>query len=445
MKNVLKKSLALILVFALSLSGTFVSYAQTYSDYVSEHDLFVEERGLEFVENYFRSIELLEFLLDAFPQDNLGRNVFPENLGGVYIDDYGNLVILVVENYLSNENNMFVRALVSEGVVAREVAFAYNDLWEVFDFLNDFIPNNQDNLAASNADGIWLNVIGNQVVVTLAEYTEEQVNRFREMVLDSPILGFMQSPGRPTSYIDYEYSYLEDLYYNGIALTEDLAIESLNITRVYPGDILYLRRPNGTLARGGSIGYRVRINIGGRGEQVGFTTAAHIGQGVDSLGRLIRNGDRVYNRNGTHIGTVQITHRDTADVAVITMAPNIQATNITLSGSVLPRQAPSTVGVRVIATGMSGLRRVGYIRGSWAGNTGSGWTNGMRASYTSQRGDSGGMVYSWTSATNNGVNGIHVTGWREDENFSQWADGGNALFTVVNIHFPRIGNSVRLY
>jgi len=155
------------------------------------------------------------------------------------------------------------------------------------------------------------------------------------------------------------------------------------------------------------------------------------------LGRLIRAGDRVYNASGQHVGTVQIAHRDTIDAAFVTLAPGVLGSNITARGAVLGRVATTPIGGPVILDARHGRNRAGTVIANWSGNTGTGWTSGARASYTRQGGDSGGIVYTWVNASDNGVVGIHVAGWD-----NAFIDGGNALFTRANMHSSFIGHQL---
>ena len=336
---------------------------------------------------------------------------------------------------------MAMSSITGEGVVQREVSFAYNSLRNAFDFLDIIIPNSPDNIAARNVDGISLDVIRNQVLISLAVYNEDKIYLFRSMVLDAPYLVFHQSPGLPTTgiitddtiVVDEVYAELYELYEPVFEL-----YEPMNSTiNVRPGDRLYFRNPRGELVGCGSFGYRAVIDLYAQGVPIiGLMTASHLG--ANAFGRFIRPGDRVYNSAGSHVGSVVITHRDTIDAAFIAMAPGVNATNVVWHGAVLGRVAHAPIGSIVILDARHGRNRQGVVRGNWSGNTAIGWMSGVRASYASQDGDSGGIVYAWTSATNNGVVGITVVAWGSPG----WADGGNSLFTLANVHSFLIGHDL---
>jgi len=357
--------------------------------------------------------------------------MYPDSFGGIYINCYGELVVLVVEGLRESAIQGFADNLVEDGVLVRNVEFAYNVLRDTFDMLGVIVPNSPNNIAASNVDGISLDVINNQLLISLAVYTEEKIMLFREMVHDAPYLAFHLSPGIASySYNQHLYNSAYETYADWYVLDEGVVeLDNVrSISPVRPGNTLFVRGNTG-LREAGSVGYRATAVINGR-EQVGFVTAAHLGLDPNLFGRILRVGDRFYNSAGQHIGTVQLTQRHALDLAFFTLAPGITSNTATHMGNVLPRTIPPTTGSIVFLDGLHGRGRDGTIRTSWQGNTGSGWTFGFRTTYFSDHGDSGGIVYSWTNVSNNGVAGIHAAGW----GYGHWADRGNALFTTVGDH-----------
>jgi len=281
-------------------------------------------------------------------------------------------------------------------------------------------------------DGITLDIVNNEVLVSLAVYTEEKINLFVDMILDAPFITFHQSPGLPELTFDFEQYYSSEVLHNF-----DVQIAALT-SHVSPGDILHVRDSSGRLLRAGSNGYRISIDWQWQ-IRIGFVTAAHISNGP--LGRPLRIGDRIYNSAGNHIGTIRYVNLHTADVAFFELI-NATSDRRVHFGTLGAREASNGTGNRVFLDAMHGTGRPGDIKAPWSGNTASGnWVSGLRASYQSQGGDSGGIVYSWTNATNNGVNGIHALGWPA----GTWGDGGNAVFTTVSTHRSFLANGFNLH
>jgi len=91
--------------------------------------------GYDFVQNYERALGAVYVLYSILPQDRTGRTLYPNSFGGIYINDDGNLVVLTVE---TDDPSMFVPLTSMDGVFTKEVAFSYNELWETFEFINEF-------------------------------------------------------------------------------------------------------------------------------------------------------------------------------------------------------------------------------------------------------------------------------------------------------------------
>ena len=151
---------------------------------------YIERFGYSFTMNYFRSIEIINDLYATFEMNSDGRMVYPDYFGGVYINDDGMMVLLMVEGASSQVDDHILRAQRSSGVLVREVPFSLAELRAAMGFLGDFIPHNLDNPVAANATSWGLSVSGNYVHVDLIEYNEEQVALFRRLVLDAPMLRF---------------------------------------------------------------------------------------------------------------------------------------------------------------------------------------------------------------------------------------------------------------
>ncbi|MCL1882454.1 MAG: S1 family peptidase [Defluviitaleaceae bacterium] len=414
-----KKWIYLILVFVVTM-GFATPISADVHECLDAHGALVEAWGTDFTRNYLGAIELLDKFYVSLPQNRLGETLYPDYFGGVYINDYGNLVILVVESHSLADASAFTRSLYEGGGIIKEVEFAYNDLRNAFEFLSDFIPNTPDSLPASNVDGVMLDIVNNEVLVSLAVYTEEKIDLFVDMVFDAPFLRFHPSPGLPEATFEYDYS-TEIPHYPYEQVTAAMT------HTVRPGDSLFLRNQFGNLLHVGSVGYMARMDWQWQ-SRMGFVTAAHIG-----LSGTLRTGDHLYNSSGMVIGIVREVRHHTVDVAFVEITNALGSQSVAFGG--LGRNdASNIVGNRVFLDGASGRGRQGTIMTAWGGWTSSGnWVDGFMVSTTTQRNDSGGLVYSWTSAVNNGMNGILVAGW----------EGRESVFTTVSMHRSFLGGGLR--
>jgi hypothetical protein len=461
MKKFMRKLAVLLLVLSLVMAG--VLHAQTPNDAgyydVAAHERarqqMLEQLDQEFLGNYGRSVAMVQNLYESFQMDENGRAMYPDYLGGFYIDDRGQLVLLIVNDSEASVSTDMETMQRVQGIVVREVAFTFASLWETMDFLNEFIFDNLDNPAAANALGWRLDVIGNQIVVELEEYTEEQIALFRRMVLDSPLLVFEQSQGMPMHSPQEcccDFFPSAAMTYPRLGGATDFDPHSLPIT-VRFGDRIYFYRATWPVASArigwGSVGFRAYRPLPTPWSQPnhrGFVTVAHVTYEGAALYRFIRTGDIITNASGQILGTVariQFHHLDSIFVAVNS---NVTVSNMSAMGPVHPWSHYNLVGSAVFSEGARSGWRQGTITSFWSGHltAPNGYrfpiTNAVRANYRSDRGDSGGIVYThMLDDWNSGVNGMHIGGWHGLH---------DSLFIPVNsitTAAPSLGLGVRLH
>jgi len=318
---------ALALVVLLTMSAATPESTSTVAEEFSSFDVFASEFGEEFAINYFRTLELLDSLYDSLPQDRMGRTLYPNNFGGQYINDTGELVILVVQGSLASETeHNFMHSLSTDRVIIREVEFAYNCLRSALGLLRTAISNSYDCVAALNVDTIAFNVRHNEVRVYLAKYTEYHIDVFKNAILDAPFLVFNQSPGIAS--LDYSSVELMTPAYDNTTMRVQP-----RPALVRPGDGIYLRNPSGRFVASGSVGYRASMSVPGLGHMNGFVTAAHLGP--IAFGRTLRPNDRIYNSNEVHIGTVRVVQLEGIDTAFFSVETDIIDSSNTWFGNVL--------------------------------------------------------------------------------------------------------------
>ena len=280
----LNKLLALTLIIALSLTSVPVLTAQDYEHYdemVFIQDFFEDETfvtameehtialfGYEFVQNHERALEAIYVLYSILPQDRLGQTMYPNSFGGIYINNEGNLVALTVEN---GDTSLFAPLTGMYGVLTREVEFSYNELWSTFEFLNEFDYNTR----IENAFSWALCIAANRILVTLYDYSDEQITVFRRDVLDSPILVFSEAP----EIIWESYQPIESTMFRIEATYEEIEPLSSTIIARFGDRLLTNVRPTpcstGDFVTEASIGYRATRSTSS-GLTRGFVTVAHV-------------------------------------------------------------------------------------------------------------------------------------------------------------------------
>lgn len=153
----------------------------------------LEKFGAKFMYNEARSIVLIDELMSAFPQNRSGEIIYPEYFGGLYLDDNGNLTVLVVASEMdSAAYSGFLSVARGGDVNMRVVNFSHNALYDLMLYIKDIADSDMDKVFGI-VDRWGVNVKDNTVTVRLIEYSQEQIDLFRNTIVDSPMLTFVQS------------------------------------------------------------------------------------------------------------------------------------------------------------------------------------------------------------------------------------------------------------
>ena len=423
MRKNFTKMLVLALILTLGLPSTFIAQVQS-NEMIRE--MFIAQYGLERFLNHERAVHNLDRILDSFPMDRMGNVLFPSYYGGSYIDDNGNLNMLVVENFniavLRANFDLYVMGLetilemenTEYGLIVKPAEFSFNDLRATMFYIFDFLQENPEYEVSRNTTSFFLDVPKNRIVVNLVEFNYEQISRFRNEILDTPMIVFGDCIGASLSiseYVVYDYTWDDTLEVEAYALEG----RNLNFPTLHPGNAVYVRFGNEFLRR--SIGYRV--SMGGTGGTThGFITAAHC---TRSPGGRLARGASIYNSDRQRIGTVESVQLPFIDAAFVRFVPSIPLTPATISTTprcvrngitftpLRPITRPSQslrVGEAVMSVGaVSGASRLSFIRNSLHSDI----LNGERVFFTVVAtsivaGDSGGIVFCSRTLDTVGIN-----------------------------------------
>jgi len=370
------------------------------------------EVSREFAENFLRTRNITDSFFDMLPTDRIGNVIFPNNFGGMYINDEGLLVIQVTSNEMLRNlmSDDFLTLIDMNYVEIEIVEFSRFELEEVRDYLDDFVLSKMNgNFLRDDVTLIFksisIDVIQNRVWVGLYCYSPDSINAFKENVIDSPMIIFGQHRFRSFPVFD------EAMMELGI---EENVVDSLDYIGIVP-----LRPPlnPGDAVGGGSIGFRAVDRNGNNG----FVTAAHLFR----PGASVAGPHGLYGTASTrdwHLGG----RVDAVFVVLRTPAPGeapVQISNNLPCGRQLQgyqfRNPNNIIGDQVAKVGITGratgtiadddyrtfvtcpvnhttTRLVGLIRANSGGSSGG-----------SRPGDSGGVVYYTDDRT---IAGIIVTG-----------------------------------
>lgn len=296
-------------------------------------------------------------LMNSFPQSRAtGEKIYPDYYGGSYINENEQLIVYVTDLSFaplvaSAENN--------DTVIYQVCEYSYNELNNVMDTINEYKCANSDSYVADNFNSYALLDAQNRVEVRLDEYSEEKIQEFKDNVLDSDMIVFVEANGS-----------IEDL----VNLNAGCQIN------------------DGTYA--GSMGYRVRRN-----GVDGIVTAGHV---------IGANKTLYYGATNTAIGTcnVSFSGNGTYDAAFCRITNSSYTPTNTLWGT------SNTLSTTISEPGVGTyVNKIGYASGQTGGNitstnatmtntSGVTRTNMVEVKCYATNGDSGGIFYSYVSSTN---------------------------------------------
>jgi len=374
-----------------------------FDAYIEQH--LISTFGEEFMRNHDVAMEIAQDFYNNLSTTRDGTSEYPDYYGGMYLNDDGNLVFLIVDGMRGEVSSSLAR---SSDVIIEYVEFSHNELSHIQEVIVDFWVANwddQNNSVAQNINTVIPDIINSVVTVYLSDISEEQIETFRKTVIDHTALVFTDAPFDFAFDIESNENVdLSSVYYDD----QDSYIETLeevgarNIPApwvIHPGS-----RVENSVGSGRSIGYRAR-----RGNEIGFVTAAH--GGLTTIGI---NSQLFTTRIGSQrmlAGTVRSISLAT-DSAFVSLGPDVVMTNrvshnISTTVIVPILNAPA---IRISEGGTtSSLVSTGHIS-QLNVNIVNGGTNiqTIRATYTSVTGDSGGIVVQRISAGNYGVLGMHI-------------------------------------
>lgn len=348
MKKFVFKSLALVTVF------TVVSCSNDFDDMgMTKPEAPISE---------LQAIELGTNLIESFKASPLRSSsdiIYPNYYCGTYINDEKELVVLVNENSLEIQKNLESRVQGTNFVV-RNATFSMTDLEETISVLNEFFfeEANKNLISEVGLDGFGIIPSENVVFVRLKDCSDSKINDFKNKVLNSPMLKFVQSEG-------------------------DVVAEETLV----PGAAI---KATST----GSFGYRARLN-----GKNGFVTSGHVARTVG--GTVYKDFDIPSSSEAIGICKAS-TIGGSVDAAFVELtggytAGNVTSLNTTISSTVeYPFQGASVYKEGKNGLGVGSINAVNVTQTITIPSTGQKVTlwGIVEATYGSSGGDSGAVVYS---------------------------------------------------
>lgn len=216
--------------------------------------------------------------------------IYPDYYGGGYISDNDELVVLVKKGYdKENAKIEFQSRSKSSNILIKECDYSFNELMDLNTKLGNVFCSNNNLVKDLGWFSVGLLPIENRISVCLFDCSENNIQRFKSEVSDSPMIIFEE-----ISNINYDTEIQE--------VTDSIAIKekATSMTNVHAGSQIN-RIGKATNNKGeiidailnGSVGFRAMM-----GNEHGFITAAHcapevnmkfnFGSSTDYLGKVTK-------------------------------------------------------------------------------------------------------------------------------------------------------------
>ena len=385
------------------------------------------EFGAEFMVNQDRAGAMIDAFMNVLPVRRDGTVIYPENYGGMYVDSYGNLVILIAKER-SNGNQEQIGSITPDRnsgipecaamlvaeftyVSVRYVEFTYEEIMRVWQVIYDYMamhgyrPDEYVIVECPvilNLNAIEMDIIENRVNVYLYNTREHYIDLFRSIVIDHPAVNFLYAVH---VYVEYSPYMGEKNEYFGFQPF---------IFAMRQGQQIYRRCPNNANnVRWQSVGFRARCRTT---RNLGFVSTMHGNATV----RTLRAGDRIYRATPLTQANLAATVTRVSigtDASFMTLSNNASMLNTAVNGTIVGTTIHSNPIVGQVVTRISDggsptsprasagtIVSLNYIRN--VPSVGNVLTH--RSSYVAFSGDSGGIVVRLVAGANAQVSGIHI-------------------------------------
>ena len=186
----------LLLTIMLSVAAFATATTQEYYQNqaaMEAMEAFVDEvYGEGFFQNHLRAEEQINAIYDDFTGSH-GRVVYPDFFGGLFINDYGRLVVYIVEGLVDSAmEHDIIGVLIADGDY-KLTQISQTQLAAVRARVDTAISNAwRDGCVYASNVSMWGSG-ANQISVRLAVYSDEMIDGFRRYVYDSPLIEFSQA------------------------------------------------------------------------------------------------------------------------------------------------------------------------------------------------------------------------------------------------------------
>ncbi|MCL2356094.1 MAG: S1 family peptidase [Defluviitaleaceae bacterium] len=347
----------------------------------------LEVLGEDFINNQMTAMAAADLIRESFPVSRAGEIMYPESFGGIYVDEDGHLVMLVVGESTGAEDMLALGR--TANVAVRFVEYSHTELLDVHQAIFNFLLENwqdEECPVVANICSAGVNTTQNLVSVYLRDAGIENVQLFESAVVSHSAIVFIEV-----------LAYDPNLCYEPISayVFEQDYIQPLNHITVRPGNAV-LRSPNARQ----SMGFRATM---ARTGEMGFVTTMHGNLSLPTPVPHLRIGDNFYFGQITgsrRIGPVREVSAATDSAFVAVMPPNsivntnVADTSFNVASGIMRNPAEGQTVTRFSQGGtgspVTSSGRIDYLHHIFNGSVGPVPT--ILAWYLSASGDSGGII-----------------------------------------------------
>ena len=150
-----------------------------------------DEQGLDAdrMRNQSYALTVADYIYNMFPGTGWPPN-YPDYFGGLYLNDTGNLVVLIVESHAESDEvaDFLARVEAAGGAIVRQVEFSMSKLMDIQNTLMYYFD--QAHPASRIIRGSGLDTMANRVNVYMLSHCTDDMNLFRSEIVNSPAVVF---------------------------------------------------------------------------------------------------------------------------------------------------------------------------------------------------------------------------------------------------------------
>ena len=143
--------------------------------------------------NNYKAVKNAQKIENTFKKNGNGTSIYPQYIGGLYINENDNLVVQVVKKNIPNSKNKEYSNYekikqIDNNANIEYVEYSYEELKNIHDIvLNEYFGK------VENIRGLYINTSSNRVIIELEKYNEKEIKKIKENVINSEMISFEQA------------------------------------------------------------------------------------------------------------------------------------------------------------------------------------------------------------------------------------------------------------